>query len=391
MAGMGTPGLLFPLVAVAEKVRALGHEVAFVTDRSFADDLRQRGLDRIPRGIPDGPSFQLAVWANPVACAIQVRHLEAGIAEFRPDVVLSSENCLGALVVAEREKIPSATLGSVAFLWPMKTRNGSDSIADQRRSWRRSEVLKHLNAVRVGFGMRPLDDSSPDEAFLGRRYFLQAVPELLVGQEQRLPRCVRVIGSCLLDGDEVHHDSELVNWVQAMRRENRKALYVQLGRTFNHPSFWPKLLNWAMQRRVALIVCSERYDRALDAPPQNVFIRERIQQNHVLPYVDGVVCGGHATAVLGAITHGLPLAILYTGSGTEEIAEICSNVGLAKSISVEESGDDNKGIFDQLLEDESLRKCALRISNAFQQLDGPTLVTAELLELCFGQSSVTKT
>ena len=66
IAALASPGFVFSSLAVAERARAAGHEVAFVTDVSYADAVEARGFARIRRGRSDGPSFGLDGWGRPL-------------------------------------------------------------------------------------------------------------------------------------------------------------------------------------------------------------------------------------------------------------------------------------------------------------------------------------
>jgi len=74
---LASHGFLHPLIGLARELSGRGHQVAFVTDPAFAPDLEAVGLPRIGRSATaDGPSFTLPIWYQPLAAAIQVKHIE---------------------------------------------------------------------------------------------------------------------------------------------------------------------------------------------------------------------------------------------------------------------------------------------------------------------------
>jgi hypothetical protein len=100
LCGLATPGLLFPLIGIAERLRTQGWDCAFVTDVAFEGVLRTNEFARVPRGKKDGPSFAIAHWALPGHIAMQVKHIEYAIALEEPDVIVANQLCLGAMIVA---------------------------------------------------------------------------------------------------------------------------------------------------------------------------------------------------------------------------------------------------------------------------------------------------
>jgi UDP:flavonoid glycosyltransferase YjiC (YdhE family) len=381
IASLATPGFVFPSIAVAERLRARGDDVAFVTDRSFAAALAARGFERLARSEPDGSSFEIDGWFEPLRVAIQVKHLQRAVEEFRPDVVLASNLALGPLIVRRTHRLPVAVLGPVVFLWP-SIRQASHPAADgeeQRLVWRHADQIRHFELACRALGV-PLTPSPYERSPLfGDRFLLQGVPELQRDADA-LPEAVRFVGSCALDALDVDAARETA-WLEVQRRHGRRVVYVQLGRFFEKPSIWRAFRDWIVERDVAAIVCTERYDGAVDDLPPNVLAGARVPQDAVLPHADGVVCNGQPTAVLGAIAHGRPLAIVPSGSGTEELADACVRYGVAVVPKRPDAADDVTLALDRLLASPSLRAAAQRLRARFAGYDGPLNVCRALEEL----------
>ncbi|HXO39970.1 MAG TPA: glycosyltransferase, partial [Thermoanaerobaculia bacterium] len=83
-----SPGFLFPAIGLATALRARGHQVAFVSDRTAEPRLRAAGLERLPRDDRDGRSFETGDWFRPLAVALQVKHIEYAMARFHPDLLV---------------------------------------------------------------------------------------------------------------------------------------------------------------------------------------------------------------------------------------------------------------------------------------------------------------
>lgn len=378
IASLATPGFVFPSIAVAERLRARGHDVAFVTDTSFARAIEQRGFARIARGTPDGHSFEIDGWADPYRIAMQTKHLLAALTVFRPDVILASNLAMGPLIVRLTHRIPVAVLGSVVLLWPsLRTAASSEPAVDARLAWRYADQLRHLERACAALGVALASEPYERSPLFGDRFLLQGVPELQ-RDAALLPAPVRFTGSCALDEIDVAGD-DAAAWLRAQRARGRRILYVQLGRVFEAPSFWRIFRDWIARRGAAAVVCAERHDRPIDDVPETVLLRKRVPQDAVLPYADAVVCTGHPTAVLGALAHGVPLVVSPAGSGTEEIAEACCRNGAALS---PPSGAADERAFvamlDRLLDEPSYRAAARRLQARMEKTDGPAAVCRDL-------------
>ncbi len=381
IASLATPGFVFPSIAVAERLRALGHEVAFATDSSYASALEQRGFARIARGAPDGHSFEIDGWADPWRIAMQMKHLLAALGAFRPDAILASNLAMGPLIVRLTHGIPVAVLGSVVLLWPSLRRGAAgEPDVDARLAWRYADQLRHLERACAALGVALPSEPYERSPLFGDRFLLQGVPELQ-RDAGALPAAVRFAGSCALDEIDVAGD-DAAAWLAAQRAHGRRILYVQLGRVFEAPSFWRIFRDWIARRDAAAVVCAERHDRAIDDVPGTVLLRKRVPQDTVLPYADAVVCTGHPTAVLGALAHGVPLLVSPAGSGSEELAEACCRNGAA--LSPADGAQDETafvGALDRLLDEPAYRAAARRLQARFASVDGPGAVCAALEEL----------
>src|SRR5215475_11082014 len=117
LCSLDSPGFLYPAIGIAKSLRQRGHEVAFAADSSCFERLSREGLSRIPRGSQDGESFQVAIWTQPVAVAIQVKHIEYALKQFDPDVLVGQQLTLGPLLAGEKWGLPVAVLGFCTYLW----------------------------------------------------------------------------------------------------------------------------------------------------------------------------------------------------------------------------------------------------------------------------------
>ena len=139
---ISTPGLLYPAIGMALELQKRGHEVAFVTDSAHTAFLAEHGLERIARGLRDGPSFAVAQWGMPLAVAIQLKHIEYAMAQFQPDILIGQPLTLGAYLAHERYDIPLLVQGLLAYLWPPSSEAAHLPAEHMRlRAWRYQDQL----------------------------------------------------------------------------------------------------------------------------------------------------------------------------------------------------------------------------------------------------------
>ncbi|HTD33907.1 MAG TPA: nucleotide disphospho-sugar-binding domain-containing protein [Candidatus Elarobacter sp.] len=377
VATLSTPGFVFPLLAVADALRARGDDVAFVADLAFAETLRARGHRRIARGAADGPSFRIESWGEPLNVAIQVRHLEAALGAFAPHAILASHLALGPLVARELHGIPVAVLGPIVLPWRYGV-PAAEGAPDP--AWRYAELRATLERARLAFGLAPSAEPYERSLLFGDVTLLQGVAGLQAGGADS--GALRVVGSCMNPSADARLDAGDAAWLRAQRAAGRKIVYVHLGRTFDHASFWPAFVRWIAERDASAVVCTERYDRAVGAAPPNVLLRERVSLAETLPFADAVVCGGHPTAVLAAASHALPVLAAFGGSGTENTAEAIARYGSAIALASDGLSDDAfTGALDRLLSEAAYRERAGCLRAEFARHDGPAEAAAAIAEI----------
>ena len=377
---LASHGFVYPAIGIAQVLRQHGHEVAFVTDLTFSDTLRQAGFARIPRGQTDGPSFQIALWGEPLAVAIQVKHIEYALEQFSPDVMLGQQLTFGPLIAANRHRLPVAILGLAAYLWPASAallRRAPRSERERRLVWRYAAMMDQYNHSIDLFMLKRNHANHRETPLLGDLFLLQSVPEL-EGNVHEFPRQIHLIGACLWESLRV--DAELIHWLEQAHAAQKPVIYVQPGQSFQAPGFWPHLLTALADRPVCVVASVGRMDSDIGAIPGNFFVRDHASQGIVLPRAQAVICSGHTTTVLGALTHGLPSLLMPNGSGTEDITERCQHAGAAISLAPSTvTAELLQHAVETLLHCSSLRQNAQTLQQAFAQVNGLERA-ADLLE-----------
>jgi len=377
---LASHGFVYPAIGIAQVLRQRGHTVAFVTDLTFSDTLRQAEFARIPRGQTDGPSFQIKFWGEPLAVAMQVKHIEYALEQFGPDVMLGQQLTFGPLIAAHRHRLPVAVLGLAAYLWPASAsllRRPPRSERERHLVWRYAAMMDQYNQCMALFGLPRSHANHRDTPLLGDLFLLQSVPEL-AGDVNQFPMQVHCIGACLWESLQV--DAELVHWLDQTQAAQRPVIYVQPGQSFHIPGFWPHVLTALADRPVGVVASVGRMDGDIGAIPGNFFVRGHVPQGMVLPRAQAVICNGHTTTVLGAVTHGLPSLLMPNGSGAGDITECCQHAGVAISLAPSAvTAATLQHAVEALLHCSSLRQRAQALQRAFAQVNGLERA-ADLLE-----------
>lgn len=375
---VGSRGFVYPMIGIAGRLQERGHHVAFATSADFEGVIAEAGLERLPRGNADGASFQLANWAHPVAVSIQVRHVQYAVERFRPDVLLCSTLALGPLIAGELAGLPVAVLGLAGYLWPVPVPGGATRSADHDAEWRHRETLALYNSARALFGMSALPGSLDASPLLGALYLLQSVPELEPLTDY-LPDRVRFVGSCLCEPEAA--DAEVIEWLACGK--GRRLLYAHHGSVFRMgQTFWPALVAACDGIGIRVAAAMERNRNA--PPPShdaNWLVRGYVPQGLVMGRADGVVCSANTTAVLGALTHGLPALVFPTGGEQHALASRCLAAGAVMVLSPSSPVPDIVAALQRVLDESAERQAARRLQAAFAVYDGPGLVATALEEL----------
>lgn len=368
---LASHGFVFPAIAVARSLRELGHTGAFVTGPAFGPILEGIEIERVPRGKNDGQSFQVESWFEPLSVAMQVKHIEYALGAFAPDVLVAHPLSLGALLVAERARLPVAVLGLSAHLWPVREELGHPpppTETEERLAWRHADMMRYYNEARRLFKLGPCEAGPRRSPFLGDLFMLQSVPELTpdIGD---YPDRVHLVGACQW---EPPPDAELEAWLAGAGSAGDPLIYVHHGRAFTSPSFWDEVTEALSDRPCRVAAAIGRMDRKATGFPSNFFVRGHLCQGAVLSRARMVVSGGNTTVVLGALTHGLPGLIAPGGGEQADVALQVGGAGAARVLDLQRLTPRLvREAVEEVLADEAMAARARELRWAFERAGGP--------------------
>ncbi|HSS50731.1 MAG TPA: nucleotide disphospho-sugar-binding domain-containing protein [Thermoanaerobaculia bacterium] len=368
------------MIGIARALRELGHEVAFATGPASAGFLAAEGLDRIPRGEDDGASFQVKHWFQPLSVAIQIKHIEYALSRFPADALIGQQLTFGPLIVRERRRLPVGLLGFCTYLWPASdelARKQDLSPFEARLVWRHQDMLGWLNKTRQMLRLPLYEGGCRETPFLADLFLVRGVPELQP-DEHLLPGQVHLVGSCLWEPETI--DPELAAWLRRTAAPEATVIYAQPGRAFEAPCFWSGLVEALAGSKYRVVASVGRLDREVGNLPDTFFVRPHVNQGQVLSTARAVVSSATTTAVLGALTAGLPSLLIPTGSEQPDVAEVCANAGAALALTPEEVTPARvREVLDELLKTPSYRERAASLQSAFTRFDSFQLA-ADLCE-----------
>lgn len=347
-----SPGFAFPMIGLGLALSRRGHETALATGARLGPLVESAGLERIPRGEPDGPSFHLATWMEPEEVALQLKHLQFAVRRFRPDVLVAQPLTLGPLIYGAEAHLPVAVLGLATYLWPA---SGDPSY----RAWLHSDMVRCLNEARELLRLEPVPDEPRCSPLLGDVFMLRS-ERALEGPLDDHPDRVHFVGDCLWEPDG--EDPELRDWLTTAEEAGEPVLYVQQGATFDLPRFWPLLVEALANQPVRVAASLGRMHGDAGALPRRFFTRPHVSQEAVLRHARAVICSGNTTAILGAASHGIPALVLPGGGEQPILAErlLQAGAGLVRDPRTV-SADDLLAAVEELLRDPRLDAAARRL------------------------------
>lgn len=321
-------GFLFPAVGLAKQLCTCGHSVAIIADEKGATRLKELNVSWLEVLSASEDACAVKHWGDQDAILQLLPTIRRAISFYQPDALIVTPLSIGALVVGEEEHIPTIVLGFASYLLPRIVHENkiSDHESDNLRRWRYSETSSILEGARLRAGLGPSIENYENTRLNGILHLLRTVPALERGGID-LPKCVRFVGACLWEPAAL--DEALVNTCNRSSHDGVPVIYAQVGRSFKSVSLWSKLVEAFANEKVFVVAAVARCDMLIRVVPKNFLVVRTANQGSILPATQLVVCDGHSTATLGALSDGVPLVLMPNGSGTEEVALMCERSGAA--------------------------------------------------------------
>ncbi|HET6173674.1 MAG TPA: glycosyltransferase [Gaiellales bacterium] len=372
----GGSGHLEPLVPIARAASAGGHEVAFAGRPLMIPAVRALGFsahaigtdsglapERLPLREPD-PEREDEVLRDGFARRI-ARERAQGLlplcGQWRPDLLVCDETDFGAIVVAERLGLLSATV-----------------LTSPAGSFVRPGLLADaLGELRAEHGLPP----DPELAMLSR--FLVLTPAPRSYRDPAFPLPGTAHGVRLFTPQPGASEDE-PDWIADLLE--RPMVYVTLGTVFNVESgdLFARILEGLrhLPANVVMTVGREIDPAEFGPQPPSVRVEQYVPQASLLPHCSAVVSHGGSGTVMGALAHGLPMVLIPLGADQPANAARCAELGIARVL------DAVRATPEQVLEavsvallDPVCRRAAQQMRDEIAALPGPVHAVALLERL----------
>jgi MGT family glycosyltransferase len=411
-------GHFYPQLAIAQALRARGHECAFYTGDKLAPILKSEGFPHFPfRKVDQERLFQTLFspagghrhWTNALrfrkvlqqamldTIPDQVEDLEPILRDWRPDAIYTDPTFWSpVLVFREKAGIPVAISSfNPACMIPGPEAPPFGLGFPRPRSWAtrllhrgaylaQSFVARKMRraagAIRRRYGLPRLQTSIL--AFTGTvpLYLVPGVPEFDF-QRRDLPACVHYVGPLFR---MIPPSEKPPEWLTRLSR-GRPWVYATEGTV--HVTEPVVLRATALglaglPLEVILITGDDRDPAQLNLGPlsSNVHVERWVSYPDVLPHTSVVITTGGPGSVLGALCAGVPVIVVPTEWDKPEVAQRVVDSGVGVSLSPRRCTPRAlRDAVERLLGDESFRRNAQRLGQILNSYGGPARA-AELLE-----------
>ncbi len=366
------PGHYNPLVPLAKRAVAVGHTVAFSADPRRVGLPEAYGFTAFPTGIdpygsPESVAIEERYNAAPPSPEREDALIRDGFGlvyprakaadmvrlcrEWRPDVIVWDEANLGAPIAADVLGLPNVSvlvLAAGSLLRP-------DLVSDG------------LNLVRADHGLAP----DPDLDMLSRYLVLSPFPVGFRDPAFPLPPTARTIRPLLPDPAP---GESLPEWARQL--PDRPVVYLSLGTAFDRTlalAIFRRLIPALAELPITLIVTVGRKvdPDDLGDQPANVHIERYVSQALLLPSVDLFVSHAGSGSVMGALSHGVPLALIPRGADQPANAARCEALGVGRIIGTPDvSGAAARVAVEAMLADPTVRRNAELVRDEIATLPG---------------------
>jgi UDP:flavonoid glycosyltransferase YjiC (YdhE family) len=382
----GGSGHFNPLVPSARAAEAAGHTIAVACAPERVAMVEAAGFHALAAGIDVGSTPETEAMEDHYMATANIAEREAYLlregfagwyarakardtltlcANWRPDLLVRDEIDFGSAVAAERLGIPHAVVLVIAA-----------------GSFVRHElVAEPLNTLRAELGLPP----DPTLAMLSRNLVLSPFPPSYRDPAFPLPATAHALQPLLPSPAE---DDHLPLW--ATNLPDAPTVYFSLGTALGSTfrDVFTQVIAGLRSLPINLIVTvGARLNPAdFGEQPANVHIERYIPQSLILPLCDLVVSHGGSGSVMGALAHGLPLALIPLNADQPLNGERCAALGVGRVIGSREiTAEMAREEVVAMLADPSYRRAAERMRDEIAALPGPEFAVNLIERLATGR------
>lgn len=335
-----------PLVPIAQKMKERGHDVRVAATTELGDEIRKHGLDHLVlnewsdqefedlnrqaqkvRREEEGKLFMSQFFMG-LAARSAIPGLLTDLEKWRPDLVLRESTEFAGLIAAKKMGIHHARFEIV---------NGEseESIA--------SNYATEMDALRTSVSLPAIG-----EGYLRDEPALSAHPKIL---DDTVRKCGQEPFRFRTSAPPNRPVKGRPEWLQG---RNAPLVYMTFG-TVTAGEGRAKHIFDASLKAVANLPITVLVTTGKDAPPdlirnvpENVVVRDFVDQAWILNYVDLMVCHGGSGTVLGGLAAGVPMIVVPMFADQPDNARCLAAAGLSITVEDQDIGTLGSKILDVL-------------------------------------------
>jgi MGT family glycosyltransferase len=402
-----------PVLSLARRLAARGHEVRVLGDPALAEDARKQGLTLVPFQHAPHHNFRsrehdrVRDWAapNPLRALQRVtaevmfepahayaRDVLQQLEQFAADVVVVDYMILGAALGAEKAGVPSALLMHMPYAYPadhvppfglgfLPARGPLSRARDWilhalSRAWFEHLGRASINRARVALGLVPLA-SVFEQPSRSERVLVMTAAEFDFASRGPLPDNVRYVGPGLDD------PAWTAPYAPELSASDAPLVVVGLGSTFqNQGPLTARVIEALAGLPVrGLVTLGDVFEPAELPAAANVQVVRSAPHSSVFPHARAVIAhGGHGT-VMKALSHGLPVLCLPMGRDQNDNAARVFASGAGLRLAPSASTAQIRAAIAQLLQEPAFAAAARRMAGAIACYQREDVAVRELEEL----------
>jgi UDP:flavonoid glycosyltransferase YjiC (YdhE family) len=221
-------------------------------------------------------------------------------------------------------------MGLFRYLWP--TSNSAETsdtnpVIEAKRRWRFNDNIRLLNDARALFRLPPVAADPLDHPLLGDLFMVRSTPTLDAYLDT-VPDRVCSVGPCLHEPHD-RRDADAADLREHLADSDRPVVFVQQARTFNAAGFWQQAVEAYRDADIQVVASVGRSGVPLGDLPPNFYVRPHISPRIALARADAMLASATSSAVLGALTSGIPSVVASTGGETPDNCEHLVDSGCA--------------------------------------------------------------
>ena len=378
----GGSGHFNPLVPFARAAEAAGHGVAFACAPERIPLVESTGFPVFPAGIdvgstPETADMEQRYKAIPDIAERERLLMREGFAgwyarhkardiltvceTWQPDLLVRDEIDFGSAVAAERCDLLHTSVLVIA----------AGSFVQ------RDLIAEPLNALRGEHGLAP----DPDLTMLSRYLVFAPFPPCYRDPTDPLPATAHALSPLLPVATDPDH---FPTW--PMELSDAPTVYFSLGTAYasHQRDLFARVIAGLRDLPINLIVTvGQRLDPGdFGDQPANVHIERYIPQALILPLCDLVISHAGSGSVMGALAHGVPLALIPLNADQPLNAERCAALGAGRVIGTEAiTPAEAREAVAAMLANPEYRRNAGRVRDEVSGLPGPEYAIALLERL----------